>query len=264
MNIEKHFNPKRFFNYLKYDLRLNQKSNLFLIIGILSTILILPISLVNNRNIISLNKYTEIFILTFVICSIIVSSQYFGFLKNKKSLHHFLMLPVSAFEKFVTEFILKITVFITLFTPIFWYSFKISLKIKNLIRWDKPPMIMGDYLPLEFFKWIDIPLDRYAVLFSIFSLFCFLLAGATYFKKYAFIKTILSFGLLIGFFFMNIILFSHLLYNNPNNDFFYIEFPDYKIKESLHNTQLMCYLIGMSGSLFLLPLAYFNLKEKTV
>lgn len=263
MNLEKYFNPKRFINYLKYDLFLNGKSNIFLLIGLLASMFIICFIFINQANkIIKLELYTAMFSFAFGSCILLISSQTFKSLHQKKKLTQFLMLPVSTFEKFIAEFILKLVVFITLFTPIFWFIFKITIPFCNLLRWNKPLLIIDNYGPLSFFNEFRTSLDKYALLLSVFSLICFLFVGASYFKKYALIKTILSFGILITFFFANIILFSHLFFENPNYKFFYIKLPDYKIREGLYNIQVFLYTLGMASSLFLIPLSYFNLKEK--
>lgn len=265
MNLEKYFNPKRFVKYFKYNLFLNSKANFFLITGVLACIFLICCIFINQAHkTINLETYTVMFSFAFGASALIISSQIFKSLHQKKDLTQFLMLPASIFEKFIAEFVLKIALFVAFFIPVFWTIFKISVKFCNLFRWNKPQFQIGDYYSLEFFKWFNQPLDKYALMFSIFSVICFLFAGATYFRKYSFVKTIMAFGLLIGIFFINMILFSHLFFDNPRNSFFYIEFPDYKIKEGLYNIQLLLYVLGMSASLFLLPLAYFNLKEKTV
>lgn len=268
MNIEKHFNPKRFINYVKYDLKVNFKNNLFLAIGLLACMFVICFIVVNSTNrIISINQYFTIFSLAFGSCILIIFSQTFKSLRQKRDLTQFLMLPASTLEKFISEFVLKIIVFITLFTPILWFVFKITVPFCNLFRWHKPLIInnVNSPLPISFLdKNIPLLLDRSALFLSIFSLICFLFAGASYFKKYALIKTIIAFAILIGIFFLNMIVFSHIFFDNPKKEFFYIELTDYRINKNLYNIQLLLYILGSLSSLFLLPIAYYNLKEKTV
>lgn len=265
MKIEKYFNSKRFVNYLKYDLYLNFKNNLFLAIGILASMFVICFFFIQQSNkIIRGDIYTAMFCFAFGVGVLLITSQTFKSLRDKKSLTQFLMLPASTFEKFIAEFVLKFGVFISLFIPVFWLVFKITIPFCNLFRWNKPLFVMGNYGPLSFFDEFRNELDKYALVLTIFSVICFLFAGASYFKKYALMKTILSYGLLAGFFFLNLFVFSHLFFDNPENEWMYLELPDYKMESGIYNIQVLFYILGMSSSLFLLPMAYYNLKEKTL
>lgn len=264
MNLEKHFNPKRFANYIKYDLFLNGKTYAYFGIGLCVAIFANSFFFISTHSTYrNFNEYDYLpsFFLVFALSSVLLIGNSFNNLRDKKQKSHFLTLPVSVFEKFLSEFILKFIPILSLFTPLYWILFKFTHYIYDLFPW-KRPVTVDSFEMLDPFKDLGLPLDQMAAVLSIFSLATFLFAGASYFKKFALVKTILSFGILIAFFIANMIVFSHLFFDNPRNDFFYIEFPDYKIRKGLYNIQLMFYILGMASSLFLLPLAYFNLKEK--
>ena len=264
MSIQKYFSLKRFINYFKYDLRLNAKTYLFFSVGIAIALFLANFFVLNQtRSIFKLRDYQPLFFVTFALCSVIAIGTSFPALRNKKEASHFFLLPVSTFEKFLLQFLIRIVAFITFFFLLFWLEFKFTAAIYQSIEWKKTITIESFDLFAPFAD-LTRTLDLLAVLFGMFSIASFLFMGAAYFKKYALFKSILSFGVLIGIFLLTMVTCSHIFFPEKLRSFFSIELPDYKMYENLYNIQLFFYIIIMAASLFFLPTAYFKLKEKEI
>lgn len=265
--LQNHFNIKRFYNALRYDLSINAKTyGLFLLSFLLGLLLFDLFFILERASKFTSTNYTPLFYLTFIIGIVVVVGTSFPQLRNKKSTINYLTFPISTFEKFLLQFGIRIFAFMILFIPLFWLEFKLADIIYNLFEWRNYVKIDSFTLfePILFDKRLE-PLDIFTIIASLFSLAAFLFAGTTYFKKKAFPKTIFSFALFGLFVFLLFVL---------NTSIFYIDrfslkdkivyFNDYKISENLWNIQLFFYAIGIASSLFLLPLAYFKLKEKEI
>lgn len=264
---QNHFNIKRFFNAFKYYSILNIKSYLSFIIGLIIGLIFIDIFFIFTfGRKVDHNDYAIIFYFTSIICTVLVVGTSFPLLRNKKSVINYLMLPASLFEKFLIQFISRIVLFIPFFLLLFWLDFKIATAIYNLVAWRNKIQIgsFGMLDPLMDIKLINT-LDIVAVICWGFTLITFLFAGASYFKKYALFKTILSFTILLAVVFMICSLFTLFFFPekfNLSRNPVYIS--DYRLSKTLWNIQLWVYVIGVLSSLFLLPLAYFKLKEKEI
>jgi len=266
MSIQKYFSPQRFINYFKYDLRLNVKTYLFFCVGIAIILFCANFFALNqtstSRGFLK-RDYQPLFFVTFTLCSIVAIGTSFPSLRNKKDSSHYLLLPASVFEKFLTQFLIRIVVFTAFFYILFWLEFKFTTAIYQSIEWKNTLTVKSFDLATPFSD-LTRTLDLLAVLFGIFSIATFLLMGAAYFKKYALFKTILAFGLLIGLFFLTMVVGSHMFYPEKTQEFFSIKIDTYKISENLHNVQMYIYIVVTAASLFFLPITYFKLKEKQV
>lgn len=262
--FQNHFSIKRFYNALKYDLKLNAKKYMSFVASLLVVLLIFDLFFILQEYMAFKEKnYVPVFYLTFILGIVIVVGTSFPLLRDKKSTISYLMLPASLFEKFLIQFVIRILCFMILFVPLFWLDFKLADGIYNLFEWGNHVKIDNFELFTPFkFKGLE-KFHSVAIIFVLFSLATFLFAGSTYFKKKALPKTIFSFALLAAFVFVLFMLATLVFYpgkfdlgRSPVN------FNTYKISKNIVNIQLFFYVIGIVPSLFLLPLAYFKLKEK--
>ncbi|MFI1744423.1 hypothetical protein [Thalassobellus sediminis] len=264
--FKNHFNIKRFNNTFRHDLKLHAKTYLSFCIGLFLGLIFIDLFFISSsyKNF-RVNDYLPLFYFTFFIGLIIVVGTSFPLLRNKKSAISYLMLPASVFEKFLIQFVIRILCFIILFIPLFWLDFKIAGSIYNLFEWRVQTQI-DDFVLFEAFKpenGIKTTFDLIAILGGLFTLAAFLFAGATYFKKYALFKTILSFTGILAFVFLLFMVCTMFFFPEKLHSYggpIFLE--DYKLSKNLYNIQLCIYIIGVVSSLFLLPLAYFKLKEK--
>lgn len=262
--MQKYFDPNRFYNAFKHDLMLNLRSYVSFGVGLFLGLIFIDFLFIQNAGrTFTEHNYRLLFYFTFLITSVLVIGTSFPLLRNKKSIVHYLILPASTFEKFLIEFILRIVLFIPFFLVLFWLDFKLAGAIYNLFEWSNATRI-DSFTILEPFDILpfNTTLDIVAFIGFFLTLATFLFAGASYFRKYAVYKTLLSFTVIVGSFIVLFIAFTKIFYPESMYASTSIYVETYRISEYLNNAQLFFYTIAIAASLFLLPLAYFKLKEK--
>ncbi|WP_298765441.1 hypothetical protein [uncultured Polaribacter sp.] len=290
MTTKKYFSSQRFYLYLKYDLALNGKTYLFTLLGLCIVLFFIntfnlidytkqiqyidnhKIDSVYNVNITFFKKsYLPPFLISLFIGILVSAGTAFPALgSNKKSLHY-LLLPVSNLEKFVAQFLIRIVAFVLLYFILFWSIFKVSYlffeifepisnTLKNYTILD-PLTIYHKYKYAVF----NVKSIHYYIFISLFLFVTFFaFAGASYFKKYALFKTVFAFAIIAFSVFLLQLLCSHIFYAHGENEFFELKLTKHFVSKRVTNHDLY-YLVLFSGiSLFLAPLAYFNLKEREV
>lgn len=265
MNIQKHFNLKRFYNYFKYDLKLNSTTYIYSFIGLFIVLFSIDFFMLNTANSkvsFLARYYIPGFWLTIIPCTILVIGTCFPSLITSKKTANYLMIPASIFEKLLTEFTIRILTFPLLFFISYWIVFKLSYSIYNLFEW-KHNLQLESFEITDVFKRIPTSLDLWAIILSMISIASFLFIGSIYFKKFAIVKTIITFGVLLFFTYTLSVILSHLLLPDEVQGFTF-KILDRRINDDLVSTQLYVYITGCISSLFLLPLAYFKLTEKEV
>jgi len=99
-------------------------------------------------------------------------------------------------------------------------------------------------------------------IFIIFSVAMYLFSTKIFFRKLAFIKSVISLVVLWFTFYCIMILLSIAFY--PSVNFFTIHYDVYNVTSSLKNFEVFTYAIAGISWMFFLPLGYFKLKEKQV
>lgn len=266
MVLQKHFNFKRFLNYLKYDFTIYGKSYLYFAISL--SILIFVISFYNlakglpypDYNFLN-SRYRIAFFIIYVISGVTVVGLSFPFFRNKTKTVHFIQLPVAIFEKFLSEFLIRIVAFNIVFFFLFWSVFKFAYFVYLLFEW-KNALILESYGLLEVFYDVSSNLFGVAIFSFLLFVMSFLFANASYFKKYVLFKTLILF-LLLGFIYYALMVgLSHVLYDNSKG--FNIVFFDRRINYQLNSSHLYFFIFTSISSLLFLTITYFNLKEKEV
>lgn len=196
-------------------------------------------------------SHEEDYAFTLLVLGFVLSSLAFKDLKNNLRRHHYLMLPASTFEKFLSMWVLTSFGWLLAFTLPFqlysWISNAVcSLIYRNL---NYPPFVLFSEIPLNAIR-------SYLVLQTIFLL------GAVQFRGYAFLKTLLA--LLVLAIILAIVAYYSL------SDMF--DGTDYCLDNEAfwNNTGICCYYQVLQG-LFWFALApiclwitYLGLKEQEV
>lgn len=273
MSFDNHFNIKRFSRLFQQDLLINRTKYLLTILGLgLVTYLLSYWFLSSSKG--SIMSYAESINNLYMVCfmffmmgvGVIVGTAFPDFTDKIKT-ENYLLSPGSTLEKFLVQFLLRIGFFIPIALGVFWIA--IRLAKASLIS----EMINGS----EFFNPDTIPYFEYRLLvtrvdkmwdtwqillmiFGFFSYGTYLFAGATFFKRYALVKTVVISIIL----FFNGILFSMLLsnifYSGPR--FFDIQFYTFQVTENFDSTEFSLLSLSLLSWVFFLPIAYFKLKEK--
>jgi hypothetical protein len=177
----------------------------------------------------------------------------FNGLNSKTKTANYLLLPASTFEKILSQFLIRFVLGGCLFLLLFWvdaYLVRATIAHKEIIKHDIVPF---HYSMLS--EWVGDGFMLFSVMLSV-SIGTFLFAVRLFFRRFALIKTIIT-----GFVLYFLILCFLALFS-------YISLPaEVHIVGTLwpiYNIQSFAYCIAYAAWLFLLPLAYFKLKEKQV
>jgi hypothetical protein len=188
------------------------------------------------------------FVVVFFLGGFILTSNIFSELHTPQKSYFYLTLPVSTAEKLVGSWILTSPIYVIVFSVVAYLIYLI------------PTMMVGDAYPVpsffneDFFRIIA----TYMVIQTIFFL------GAAYFRKYNFLKTVLSVFLLQIAIGLYAGLIFWLLFNgNKINDrdimhTGFESFVENTVPQIAHI--FFWYILGP----FLLVVSYFSLKEREV
>ncbi|MDR2628059.1 MAG: hypothetical protein LBC40_08520 [Dysgonamonadaceae bacterium] len=265
MKTNKYFNPRRFYRLTVADLRLNQKRYLFSLAGAAIVFyLIILYFMWDTYNVwreFSHHNYFGGFMLCLMILGGFVGSA-FPDLSDKKGTNNYLLFPASTLEKVLSQFLIYFVCGIFFFLLIFWidtYLAGWTMHLKESVR-------LGE-CKIESFRFSSLysHLDDYRFLFltamCVISLGTFLFACRLFFRRYAFIKSLVVLVALGGLMFCCMVLFSHLFYP-ATKGFTIATLQVYKVYGEINNFELLSMAIAYLSWIFMLPLAYFKLKEK--
>ncbi len=277
MSLNNYFNWKRFSLLLKQDLLINKTQYVLGVVG-LGVITYLLSYWFFNATKQDLMKYDGYINNQYLICFLIfmlgvglVIGTAFPDLKDKIKTANYLLTPGATLEKYLVQFVVRIGLFIPFALGIFWVAIRLAkaslapefLEYAN-VYFD--PARLSNF---EFRLLVTIGVDGFRetweILFLIFGLFsylAYLFAGASFFKRFALIKTVVFAGIL----FCTGILFSMCLSYILNDQvkFFTIELVEFQISENLHSSVVFLLVLSMLSWIFFLRFAYFKLKEKEV
>jgi len=274
MLLNNYFNIKRFGLLLKQDLLINRTKYLLGILGLGLVTYLLSYwflsssknSIINNLNSIY-NHYMVCFTFYMMAVGVIVGTA-FPDLTDKIKTANYLLSPGSTFEKYLVQFLLRIGLFVPIALGIFWIAIRLAKaslipEMINRNQFFEPAVV--PYFEFRLLVTIEDKLwDTWQILFLIFGLFSYgtyLFAGATFFKKYALIKSVIvSVCLLVSGILLSVLL-SHILYPLETHGF-EIHFDRFRITESFDSTQFFILYLSLLSWIFFLFLAYFKLKEK--
>lgn len=273
MPLNNYFKFSRFARLFQQDLLINRTKYLLTLIG-LGLIAYLLCCWFLSSNKATLVRYPEQINTYYMVCFIfymmtvgVVVGTAFPDFTDKIKTGNYLLSPGSTFEKFLVQFLLRIGLFVPIALGIFWIA--IRLAKASLI----PEMLNGS----QFFNPAVVPYFEYRLLvtrgnklwdtwqillmiFGFFSYGTYLFSGATFFKRYALVKTVVISGIL----FFSCILFSMLLskiiYSAPR--FFEIQFYAFQVTENFDSTEFSLLSLSLLSWVFFIGMAYFKLKEK--
>lgn len=271
MPFNNYFNLNRFARLLKQDLLINRTKYLLTLIGlVLITYLLCYWFLNSNKDFMikhsySINQnYTICFVFYMMVVGVVVGTA-FPDLSDKIKVSHYLLSPGSTLEKLMVQFMLRIGLFVPIALGIFWI----------VIRLAKASLIPGesglDPSLIPYFEFRSLITngnrlwDFWLILFAIFGLFSYgiyLFAGATYFKRYALIKTVIVSAVVLGISILFMMLLSNIFYTQTR--FFDIKIQFFQVTEHL-NSRMVAFLgLALFSWIFFLLIGYFKLKEKEV
>lgn len=276
--MNRYFSFNRFVKLLKYDMVLHKKKYLFFTLVMFLVLFfvsyywlddnykIRALNMSEYRYSRKLNQYQVFCIFCYLVLSTLVVSTSFSFFRTKEGTSNYLTLPVSTLEKFLSEFLVRIVIFNIVFLVSFWLSFKLAsyaftVYFSNYQGTSYQLVDIPNFGILEQFTFYRHLLDRNVAVLTLFSLTTFSLAGASYFNKYALFKNILAFATLVLFAYVVTLITYHLILPKKV-DVFNVNIISRELNKDYEVSHIVLYSIGALSSLFLLPFAYFKLKEK--
>ena len=276
MKTNQIFSFKRFRKYAISNATLSYRQTLMMWGALVVSIFTISFYTMETNSYNWYKGWLSMFTIIFFVAGILFASFSFASFRSKEKTIMSLMLPVTAFERFLSEFFGKIVVYIVLFPVLFILSGNFAVFISNIIgtktieTYTYPVTINGTETVIKVatfpFKYMQIqdifktmPTNQISLGISL-AIFMFSLsfAGSATLRKYPLIKTLVFVGsiilAIIGYFYL---VFEKMNRNNP-----WIE----NTSDKLNNEQqlLITSSILIVFSLITLTYAFFKVKEKEV
>jgi hypothetical protein len=288
MNSNKFFSYNRFYLLLRSDLLINYKKYCLaiLVAFILGFVflygsmprLVYGNEMENRWNIFSSSRYMYIFLGSIVALGALVGSS-FPDLGSKVKTSNYLLIPASTFEKFSSQFFIRVICGAAIFLILFWIDARLARAISVMQMVDvKTNLHYGNaenviekfnygmiflyqkvYYPVELIVYHKA-IETWGISLFIVSIGLYLFSVRLFFKKLGLVKSIISFVALFFILFLFMVIFSHIFY--PDTRGFNVSLHNYTLQNGTDNIGFWLFLIGFVSPLFLLPLGYFKLKEK--
>ena len=257
MKTNRFFNFRRFCHLLSSDFRLNGKRYLLILAG--GAVIIYLVTLFE------MSRYsgytTPDYIVLFYVCVLglcLLAGNVFPEFGNKIKTGNYLLLPASALEKTLSQFLIYIVFGILSFLLIFWAD-------AYLARWSVLQMAdqQNEILIEKLHYSLVFQAMNREFVYLIISIGLFLFATRLFFRRFALIKSIILLAIMVSLFTCWMVLLSHIFYPEATEGFT-LALPQYKLASGLNNLIYFLYTIAHLIWVFFLPIAYYKLKEKQV
>lgn len=271
MSFNTYFNLNRFARLFQQDMLVNRSKYLLTLAGLgLVTYFLCYWFLASCKdNMIkhdySVNQNYTICFVFFMIAVGVVIGTAFPDLSDKIKASNYLLNPGSTLEKVMLQFLIRIGMFVPIALFIFWIAICLAKASLGPGESGLDPSLIP-YFEYRFLVsrsngdlW-----DTWEILFMIFGLFSYgiyLFAGATYFKRYAFVKTVISSVIIFLASMSFSVLLSHIFYSQETHGFS-IKLKDYAVTKHLDSTMVFILSLALFSWIFFLAIGYFKLKEK--
>lgn len=286
MNSTNFFSFNRFYLLLRNDLLINYKKYcLAILVAFILGFVFLYGSMPrliydgdNSWNRFGSNRYGSIFLASLFVLGAAVGSS-FSDLGSKVKTSNYLLIPASTFEKFFSQFFIRVICGAAIFFVLFWIDARLArvisvmqmMDVKTNLHYANAEHVIEkfNYGMIFLYNKVNYPVEKivyhkaietWGISFFVTSIGLFLFSTRLFFKKLGLVKSIISFVALFFILFLFMVIFSHIFY--PSTVGFDVSLPNYILKDGINNVELWLCLIGFVSPLFLLPLGYFKLKEK--
>ena len=224
-----------------------------------------------------------LFHFAFFTAACIFSGTFLTNLNDKSKGITYIMLPASTFEKLLCTMLFTIPLFFIVYVLSFYIIDIPFVAIANSIKYQEylkytPTLEIGTNKPVAFEPYQVISLfynvksnrhnmdDFYIfkqMFYIAFALQAFFLMGSAYFKKFAFVKTILA-GFMIMLFYS---LFTFLVFKDVSYEEKLLSnyFSDHPIKDIYYiYTAFFVWFFKLGLGIFFYVITYFHIKEKEI
>jgi hypothetical protein len=277
MPFNNYFNLNRFSCLLKQDLLINKTKYLLTILGLGLITYLLSYWFLNSHKatLVRFHErvngyYMACFVFYMMAVGVVVGTA-FPDLTDKIKASNYLLSPGSVFEKFLVQFLLRMVLFIPVALGIFWIVIRLakaSLLPDPEVFYENqffdPSLIPYFEFRLLVINTVNKLISTWQIFFMVFGFLsygAYLFAGATYFKRYALVKTVIVSAILYGICILFSVLLSHVFYPKETHGFGpYLH--TFRVTEHLNSTEFFLLFLSLPSWIFFLVIAYFKLKEK--
>lgn len=278
MSFNNYFNLKRFSRLLQQDLLINKTKYGLTILGLGLITYILSYMFLNSskesmikHNYAVFQNYTICFAFFMMYVGVIIGLA-FSDLSDKIKTSNYLLNPGSTLEKVILQFLIRIGLFVPIALGVFWIGIRLAKAslMPEIVNYNSVEQLMDPAL-IPYFEYRFLITqnsgkiwDTWQILFVIFGLFSYgiyLFAGATYFKRYALIKTVIASIVVLLTSITFSVLLSHIFYPKETHGF-NSRLNEFAVTEHLSSFQLFMVSLSLFSWMFFLAMAYFKLKEK--
>lgn len=280
MSFNNYFNLKRFGCLLKQDLLINKTKYLLTILGLgLVTYLLSYWFLSSCKATLvaypgQINTYYLMCFTFYMMAVGVFVGTAFPDFADKLKTGNYLLSPGSVFEKFLLQFLLRIGFFIPIALVVFWIVIRLAkaslIPESDVFYGNQLQFFNPSLLPYFEFRLmvtrggIDKLWNTSEILIMIFGFFsygAYLFAGATYFNRYALIKTVVISVILFFTCILFSMILSHIFYPQETQGFD-LQLQIFNVTQNLDSVRFSLLSISLLSWIFFLTIAYFKLKEK--
>lgn len=267
MNKNKIFNFKRFSLLLRNDLLLNNKQYLYTMVGGLILFYILILYNITRTYILeyAYNHYHTPLMYGVMLLAVFIGLA-FPMMRTKSGTAGYLLLPGSAFEKYLSQFLIRIVGGTIAFTILFWLAAQMAYF--SALQTNRIQEFIVNGGELSKFKYVDFlatfsdnnSLRSFNTFFLLLSCGIFAFSSRLLFNRFSFPKAGIAAVAIVfagkGIF----VCFSHLFY--PETKGFDIKLPDFYLLPKADNIMFFTSCLAFTLWIVLLFVGYFKLKEK--
>lgn len=265
--LNRYFNPKRFARLYRHDMMMNYKMyGMFTLAISIVIFCVLCIGMSQMYYRFDMSEYIPPLCMSIIFGGILSVTTAFPMTKNKEALTGYLMQPASMFEKFMVQFINRIILFFPLLLIIFWLDAHLAKGIISMFEF-KREVAISSFSFKDIWELREFVRDREEALWFIVGMFSTIVSFAfmcsTIFNRYKLFKTLILFGVIVLAMMCYSVILSHIFLPGRTSGF-EVEMVFYQLYEDMWNIEFFVTLFACCSSFFLLPMAFYKLKEKQV
>jgi len=259
MQTNNQFTMQRFVLLCKQSFIINKKMIGISLIGFVGILFLTLLFFQSVKHFVNWDQksYEVTFFSFFFLLGIVFSGLSFPAFRSKEKSMTYLMLPASASEKYIFEFLVRVVLYIILMPLLFWLVANFEGAVVHYFVPELTnhsfPFIKQNSIHIENIGWQDLAkLQAFLLVFVV----CF--TGASHFTKSPLMKTLFTISLIA----MGYGLFTFLLLKGLNLESFHIESKRIFFIKNEHDGMVFLSILETVINLSLLAIAWFRLKEK--
>jgi len=252
------FNFSRFLKYASYQFGMHKKIISLGVAGAFSVLILFLVLILSAQNTWMLDEWRNTFFILFSVSSCLIIGHAFPYYRQKEKAISTIMLPASVFEKFISEYVVRIVLYTLIFPILFTLAAKLSTPFATLIN---PQATITSFNLSSIFE-IQTNAEFLLTLLPLlyFTSSAFLFAGSAAFNKYPLVKTMIFLAVVltlgVGYFY---ILIEKL--SLGNGIAYWVKSSLISSEENALNALYVILLVFISSTL---TYAFFKLKEKEI